>query len=61
VFGIVNGDPFPPTEGAKVRYQELVDETNQLAAELNDLIGKEIGFINQAMAKMPYVQAETIK
>jgi hypothetical protein len=61
VFGIVNGDPFPPTEGAKLRYQELVDETARLGAELNAVIGKEIGFINQSMAKMPYVQAETIK
>jgi len=61
VFSIVNGDPFPPTEGAKVRDKELVDETNQLAAELNEIIGKEIGFINQAMAKMQYIAAEPIK
>ncbi len=58
VFGIVNGDPFPPTEGAKLRYRELVEEGNQLAAELNAIIEKEIAAINQAMGKAPYIVVE---
>jgi photosystem II stability/assembly factor-like uncharacterized protein len=61
VFGIVNGDPFPPTEGAKIRYKELVEEGAQLTAELNAIITTEVAFINQAMGKLPYVAVETIK
>jgi hypothetical protein len=61
VFGMVNGDPFPPTEGAKLRYTELVEEANQLAAELNAVITTEVGFINKAMRATPFIAADTIK
>jgi len=50
-----NGDPFPPTEGAKLRYTELVEETRQLATELESIVETEVAFINKAMAGTPYI------
>ncbi len=57
VLRIVNGDPFPPTEGAKLRYTELVSEQAAIQGELDAIVANEIAKINQAMATAPYISA----
>ena len=57
VLGIVNGDPFPPTDGATLRYKELVSEQAAVQGELDAIVTNEIAKINQAMASSPYISA----
>jgi len=61
VFRMANGDPWGITEGVKTRHQELVDETAQLANELNTFIQNDIARINQAMSNAPYISATPIR
>jgi hypothetical protein len=53
--GAIGGPIAPPTEPQKLRLEELKQETAAVAAELEEILGKEIAEVNELLKDRPQV------